>query len=76
NLCEIDNLGTERMLNKFRENDIIMIKNTGAYGFSMSSNYNTRPKPAEVLIINGKAELIRKREDFVDLIRNQIQLDF
>jgi len=42
----------------------------------MSSNYNTRPKPAEVLIINGKAELIRKREDFDDLISNQIELDF
>ncbi len=76
NLCEIDNIGTERMLNKFRKNDIIMIKNAGAYGFSMSSNYNTRPKPAEVLIINGKAELIRKRESFDDLIRNQIELDF
>ncbi len=76
NLCEIDNIGTERMLNQVRQNDILMIKNAGAYGFSMSSNYNTRPKPAEVLIINGKAELIRKRENFDDLIRNQIELDF
>ncbi|MCD4741062.1 MAG: diaminopimelate decarboxylase [Desulfobacteraceae bacterium] len=76
NLCEIDNIGTERMLNKVRKDDILMIKNAGAYGFSMSSNYNTRPKPAEVLIINGRAELIRKRENFDDLIRNQIELDF
>ena len=76
NLCEIDNIGTHRMLNKVRQNDIIMIKNAGAYGFSMSSNYNTRPKPAEVLIINGKPRLIRKRENFDDLIRNQIELDF
>ena len=76
NLCEIDNIGTERMLTKVRQNDILMIKNAGAYGFSMSSNYNTRPKPAEVLIINGKAELIRKRENFDDLMRNQIELDF
>ncbi|MDA3790146.1 MAG: diaminopimelate decarboxylase [Desulfobacula sp.] len=76
NLCEIDNIGTHRLLNKVRQDDIIMIKNAGAYGFSMSSNYNTRPKPAEVLIINGKARLIRKRENFDDLIRNQIELDF
>jgi diaminopimelate decarboxylase len=76
NLCEIDNLGIQRMLNKVRQDDIIMIKNAGAYGFSMSSNYNTRPKPAEVLIINGWPELIRRRENFEDLIRNQIELDF
>jgi diaminopimelate decarboxylase len=76
NLCEIDNIGTERDLPKVSQNDILMIKNAGAYGFSMSSNYNTRPKPAEVLIINGKAELIRKRENFHDLINNQIELDF
>ena len=76
NLCEIDNIGVHRTLNKVRQDDIIMIKNAGAYGFSMSSNYNTRPKPAEVLIINGKPRLIRKRENFDDLIRNQIELDF
>ena len=76
NLCEIDNIGTNRMLNRVRPDDIIMIKNAGAYGFSMSSNYNTRPKPAEVLIVNGKARLIRRRENFDDLIRNQIELDF
>jgi diaminopimelate decarboxylase len=75
NLCEIDNIGTERTLNKVRQDDILLIKNAGAYGFSMSSNYNTRPKPAEVLIINGKAQLIRKRENFDDLIKNQIELD-
>jgi diaminopimelate decarboxylase len=76
NLCEIDNIGVHRTLNKVRQDDIIMIKNAGAYGFSMSSNYSTRPKPAEVLIINGKPRLIRKRENFDDLIRNQIELDF
>ncbi len=76
NLCEIDNIGTHRLLNKVRQDDILMIKNAGAYGFSMSSNYNSRPKPAEVFIMNGKAELIRRRENFDDLIRNQIELDF
>ncbi len=76
NLCEIDNIGTHRMLNKVRQDDILMIKNAGAYGFSMSSNYNTRPKPAEAFIMKGKAQLIRRRENFDDLIRNQIELDF
>ncbi len=76
NLCEIDNIGTNRRLNKVRKDDIILIKNAGAYGFSMSSNYNSRPKPAEVLIIDGQARLIRKRENFDDLIRNQIEPDF
>ena len=75
NLCEIDNIGTQRMLNQVRSDDIIMIKNAGAYGFSMSSHYNTRPKPAEVLIIKGEAKLIRKRDTFEDLIHNQIEID-
>jgi diaminopimelate decarboxylase len=76
NLCEIDNIGTNRQLNKVRPDDILMIKNAGAYGFSMSSHYNTRPKPAEVLIVNGEARLIRKRETFEDLIHNQIEIEF
>ena len=51
-----------------------MIKNAGAYGFAMSFNYNSRPKPAEVLIINGQAKLIRKRETYADLVRNQVEI--
>lgn len=76
NLCEIDNLGTSRRLNRVRPGDILMIKNVGAYGFSMSSHYNSRPKPAEVLVVNGKAKLIRRRDTFEDLVRNQIEVDF
>ncbi len=76
NLCEIDNLACDRKLNEVREGDLLMIKNAGAYGFAMSSNYNSRPKPAEVLIINGKAKLIRKRETFADLVRNQVEIVF
>jgi len=75
NLCEIDNLGRDRMLNEVREKDLIAIKSAGAYGFSMASCYNSRPRPAEVLVINGKANLIRKRETFEDMIRNVVEID-
>lgn len=55
------------------ENDILAILNAGAYGFSMSSQFNLRPRPAEVAIIKGKSQLIRKREDYSDLIQNQLR---
>ena len=76
NLCEIDNLATNRFLNEVRVNDILMIRNTGAYGFSMSSNYNSRYRPPEVLVINGKVSLIRERETYESLIDNQIEIEF
>jgi diaminopimelate decarboxylase len=72
NICETDTLGADRELNTVREGDLIVIKNAGAYGYSMASNYNSRPRPAEVLIKNGKAELVRKRETFEDLLNGQI----
>jgi len=75
NLCEVDDLGKDRFLPETREGDILLIKNTGAYGFSMSSQYNSRFRPAEVMLLNGRAELIRKRETQVDLMRNQILID-
>lgn len=71
-ICENDTFGWDRQLNEVKEGDILMIKNAGAYGFSMSSNYNSRFRPAEVLIKNGKAKLIRKRENMEDILRNQI----
>jgi diaminopimelate decarboxylase len=52
----------------------LAIKNAGAYGFSMSSNYNSRLRPAEILVLNGKAHLIREREEFEDVLRHQIDL--
>ena len=76
NLCEIDNLGTGRSLGRVSAGDLIMIRNAGAYGFSMSSHYNSRPKPAEVLIHEGTARLIRHRDTYQDLVRNQVVLDF
>jgi diaminopimelate decarboxylase len=74
-ICETDTLGSERTLHEVREGDIIAIHNAGAYGFSMASNYNSRLRPAEVLIINGEAKLIRERETLDDLLRHQIVID-
>lgn len=74
-ICETDTFGWDRKLNEISENDILAIKNAGAYGYSMSSNYNSRFRPAEVLIINGKAKLIRSRETMDDLTRNQVEID-
>lgn len=76
NLCEIDNLATCRLLSRIRPGDILMIKNAGAYGFSMSSNYNSKFRPAEVLIHQEKPHLIRKRETYEDLVRNMVEIDF
>ncbi len=74
-ICETDTFGSDRKLNEVREGDILAIKNAGAYGFSMASNYNSRLRPAEVLLINGQAKLIREREKLEDLWRNQPQID-
>lgn len=74
-ICETDTFGWDRKLNEVREGDILAFKNAGAYGFSMSSNYNSRFRPAEVLVYNGEAKLIRKRETLDDLLRNQVSVD-
>lgn len=74
-ICETDTLGADRKLNEVREGDILAIKNAGAYGFTMSSNYNSRLRPAEVLVINGEAKLIRKRETMEDILRNMIEIE-
>lgn len=74
-ICETDTFGSDRKLPEVREGDVLAILNAGAYGFSMSSNYNSRLKPAEVLIFNGEPVLIRQRETFEDLLRNQIEID-
>jgi diaminopimelate decarboxylase len=72
NICETDTLGVDRKLNEVREGDILAIKNAGAYGYSMASTYNSRLRPAEVLLWNGNAQLIRKRDTLDDLLRNQV----
>lgn len=70
-ICETDTFGTNRKISEIKENDILCFYNAGAYCFSMASNYNSRYKPAEVMLYNGKDYLIRKRETFKDIIRNQ-----
>lgn len=75
-ICETDTFGWDRKIDEIIETDILAIKNAGAYGFTMSSNYNARLRPPEVLIFNGKDYLIRKREKIEDLLNNQIELDF
>lgn len=71
-ICETDTFGADRQMNKVSKDDIIMFKNAGAYCFSMASNYNSRYKPAEVLIHEGKEYLITKRETQEDIMRNQL----
>jgi diaminopimelate decarboxylase len=75
-ICETDTLAADRLISEVKTGDLIVIKNAGAYGFSMASNYNSRLRPAEVLVWEEKAHLIRKREEFKDLINNQIVLEF
>lgn len=73
-ICETDTIGYDRKISEVREGDILAIYNAGAYGFTMSNNYNARFRPAEVLVLNGEAKLIRRRETFEDLVRNEIEV--
>ncbi|HVZ95976.1 MAG TPA: diaminopimelate decarboxylase [Chitinophagaceae bacterium] len=72
NICETDTFAWDREINEIREGDYLVFYNAGAYGFEMSSNFNSRLKPAEVLVQDGKAKLIRRRDSFEDLLRNQV----
>ncbi|HUM52105.1 MAG TPA: diaminopimelate decarboxylase [Chitinophagales bacterium] len=74
-ICETDTFGWDRKLTETKEGDILVLHNAGAYGYSMSSNYNSRYRPAEVLIHNGKAKLIRRRENLDDLLATQIEVE-
>ncbi len=74
NICETDTFAWNRPLNEVREGDLLVFDNAGAYGFEMGSNYNSRFLPAQVMLKDGEAFLIRKRDVFDDLLRNQIEL--
>lgn len=74
-ICETDTFGSDRKLHEVREGDILAIKNAGAYCYSMSSNYNSRLRPAEVLVVNKEAKLIRQRETIEDLMKLQVEVD-
>ncbi len=71
NLCETDTFCWDRVLPEVREGDFLLFKNAGAYGFEMSSNFNSRLKPAEILVNKGKARVIRKRQTMADLLAGQ-----
>ena len=71
-ICETDTFGWNRKITEITEGDYLAFLNAGAYCFAMASNYNSRFKPAEVLIHRKKDYLIRKRETLGDLTRNQI----
>ncbi|MFZ4769882.1 MAG: diaminopimelate decarboxylase [Ferruginibacter sp.] len=72
NICETDTFAWDRPMAEIREGDLLVFYNAGAYGFEMSSNFNSRLKPAEVMVKEGKATLIRKKDTLEDLIRNQV----
>jgi len=74
NICETDTFAWDRSISEVREGDYLVFYNAGAYGFEMSSNFNSRYKPAEVFVKDGQAHLIRRRDTFEDLLRNQIEL--
>ncbi|MCF6167065.1 diaminopimelate decarboxylase [Lutibacter sp.] len=74
-ICETDTFGSNRRISEIKEGDTLCFNNAGAYCFSMASNYNSRYKPAEVLLYNGKDYLIRKQETFDDLLKNQVVID-
>jgi diaminopimelate decarboxylase len=74
NICETDTFASDRKLSEIREGDYLVFYNAGAYGFEMSSNYNSRYKPAEVMVKDDKFYLIRKRDTFDDLLKNQLEI--
>jgi diaminopimelate decarboxylase len=72
-ICEsADFFAKDRRMPVLKEGDYIAVLGAGAYGFSMSSNYNSRLRPAEVMVFGGRAAVIRKRDNFEDLIRNEV----
>lgn len=71
NICETDTFAWDRSLPEVREGDLLAFHNAGAYGFEMASPFNSRPRPAEVMVQNNQHRLIRKRETLEDLLRNQ-----
>ena len=73
-ICETDTFASNRKVSTISIGDLLCFNNAGAYCHTMSSNYNSRYRPAEVLYINNQLKLIRKRENFDDLIRNQINI--
>ncbi len=73
-ICETDTFGVDRQIGEIKEGDILAFQNAGAYGFMMASNYNSRVRPAEVMVYQGDDFLIRRAETLDDILRSQIEL--
>ncbi len=73
-ICETDTFGWDRSINEIREGDILCFNNAGAYVFTMASNYNSRIKPAEVLLVDGQAHLISRRQNIDDILATQVDV--
>ncbi len=74
-ICETDTFANNRRISEISEGDVLAFKNAGAYCFSMASNYNSRFRPAEVLVHDGTSHLIRQRETFEDILKNQVDIN-
>lgn len=74
-ICETDTFANNRRISEINEGDILSFSNAGAYCYSMASNYNSRYRPAEVLLYKNEAHLIRKRETFDDILNNQVEIN-
>ena len=73
-ICEKDTFAENREISRVSKGDLLCFKNSGAYGFTMTSNYNSRLKPTEVCIYKNEIKMIRKGEKFDDLFRSQIDI--
>ncbi len=73
-ICETDTFANNRRISEISEGDVLAFSNAGAYCFTMASNYNSRFRPAEILFINKKPILVRKRETMEDLLRHQVSI--
>jgi len=72
-ICESgDFLALDRQIDDAQPGDLLAVQSTGAYGFVMASNYNSRPRPAEVLVDGDKFAVITERESYEDLVRNEV----
>jgi diaminopimelate decarboxylase len=74
-ICETDTFGSNRRISEIKEGDVLCFNNAGAYSYSMASNYNSRYRPAEVLVYKGKDYLIRERETIEDILHKQLSIN-
>lgn len=74
-ICETDTFASDRQIHEITEGDILCFHNAGAYCYTMSNNYNSRFRPAEVLVHKGKHHLISKRQTLDDILRNQVEIE-